>query len=344
MVGGSEIVSEKICDYYHSLGFEVIVFTRKVPNRNTSSLKYKIKEYNINDQNILKTTVDLVKPDVIFVYSDVFDYFRQVLLIKNIYRIVALCGANWLWKNTNFIHALDSVNRVICHSKSDRDFFLCRNLSHVEIIPNGVTLSEFNIETSKNEVLPEFSNYTWITNISNFFPGKNQKSIIPILNNIKIKKLLYIQIYSDIHYPVAGLLEKEWKTELLKLNKNITNLPKKNLTRKEIVSILKCSNCFCFTSQKEVAPLVLLESMASKTAWVSANVGNAIELKGGKIVDCLKDKNYNAYFDDRVHKLFATNIEECIYNSNKLTTEGYKQIEDDYNWDRILPLYAKINI
>lgn len=351
-IGGAEAVALKISKHL-AQKHDVTVITRRIKNRDHSKCPVPIKEYSTGNFGSFLTQLSSMKPDVVFIYSDVFDFFRQLVMqSRTKYRlIVALCGANWIYGHHNFANILyrniENIDTIIVHSEHDRDYKLCTNgnfLRKTVIIPNGVDLSEFDSNTlTRSDLHPDLSGRIWLLNVSNFFPGKGQENMIPILNSLPQKeKLAYIQVCSDIEFPIGQQLENNWKKLCVtKLDKNIEFRLIKNPPREKVIGYFKESNVFCFTSQKEVAPLVLLEAMAAQLPWISADVGNVKGLKGGKCIGAVKDSRYNSHFDERVFKLYANHIPE-LWSAPCIAEDGRRQIESAMTWDKILPQYSSI--
>lgn len=351
-IGGSEIVSLRIAKHL-AVEHDVTVVTRLLKGRNHSVSPVPIREYSAGNWGSFVRHISQIKPDIVFVYSDVFDFFRQLVTeTRSKYRlIVALCGANWLYTHKNFTNILyrnlRNINTIIVHSKHDRDYKLCsaKEFAHkTVIIPNGVDLIEFdNNNIDRSGLQPDISGRRWILNVSNFFPGKGQEHNIEILNRLPEKdKLAYIQVCSDIDFSVGQQLENHWKKVCAtNLHKDIVYRLVKNPSREKVIAYFKQSNVFSFTSEKEVAPLVLLESMASKLPWVSTDVGNASGLSGGKTIAAIKDSRYHSYFDERVYKLFSKTIPE-LWSAPCIAEDGRLQIEKEMTWDHILPQYSNI--
>lgn len=352
-IGGCEAVTGKIAEYLAQRGHEVFVGTRRVRGRDSRDYpNFRIIEYIANRYREFEVALGEIKPDVIFIYSDVFDFTRQILNYDTKRIIIALCGANWLYANRNYVNFLlyrcpKKLDRLICHSKHDRDYKLCsvtKLKNKTVIIPNGVDLDEFQNNTlSRHDLLPNLSDKPWLLNVSNFFPGKGQHHLVDILNLLpKKKEFVYIQVAADINFAVGAKLEAEWKKHCkLKLHPNISVILKKNISRSDVVGFFNNSNVFVFPSEKEVAPIVLLEAMAAGLPWVSADVGNSKDLAGGHFIPAVRNTNYYSVIDDRVKKLFSAAIHR-LHNNPTVGEQGRQQIINQLSWEKILPQYASV--
>lgn len=351
-VGGAEMVAQTITEYlakYH----QVFVFTRKLhQKRDFKSFSYPVFEYTTGDLPYFEKRIQQLNLDVLFVYSDVFDFFRQIISCNHSYKLViALCGANWIYSHSNFVNTLyrhsKNVNALICHSKCERDYRLCQSerlKEKTEIIPNGVWTSEFDSNIIiRQELIPDIASKIWVLNVSNFFPGKGQEHIIKILSGMSNpEQLAYIQVASDIDFAVGKQLESKWRINAKSLeNKGICVRLIKNASRDKVVGFFKQSNVFLFSSEKEVAPIVLLESMAASLPWVSTNVGNAQDLQGGKCITTMKDSRFYSVFDRRTNIQFMDHI-QYLFNNPSVGELGRKQINEELNWDKILPSYRRV--
>lgn len=348
-IGGCEKVTKKIADYL-SKHFEVIVITRRLRGRKYADFPYKIVEYTAGDRRSFERFLNIIKPRIVLVYSDVFDFFHHLIVRENRFKLVlALCGANWIHKQRGFANLFHrnsrKVDKIICHSEYDRDFRFCSSVllkDKTVIIPNGVDLNEFDENhLTRQELLPDIVDKPWILNVSNFFPGKGQTHIFRVMELLKEKDPVYIQVCSDIDFSIGEKLENEWKKLGSVKYPHIQKKLMKNLSREKVVGIFKQSNVFAFTTEKEVAPLVLLEAMAAELPWVAMDVGNARGLKGGKYIPAIKDRHYQSIFDDRVCNLFADSMLEVLQTPS-MGKEGRKQIEREMTWDKVLPQYLSL--
>ncbi len=353
-VGGAEIVCKEIAKHL-AIEHDVFVLTRRIAHRNHGDFnKLKVIEYMPGDTRTFLKKIEDISPDVVFVYSDVFDFFRHIVTSAVKYRlIVSLCGANWIHKNRSFANVFQRhsnlIERIICHSESERDYRFCSTIkklsSKLTVIPNGVHLEEFdNNNLGRVDLLPELIGKRWILNVSNFFPGKGQGHLVDIIEQLPDpENLVYIQVNNDIEFQIGEQLEIAWKKKVaLQLKPlGVSVVHKKNLDRQQVIGFFKNSNVFAFTSEKEVAPIVLLEAMACELPWIATDVGNATELKGGKYIRAVKDHRFHSHMDDRVKKLFANTI-MSIGNEPSLTVEGRAQIENKLNWKKILPKYSEL--
>lgn len=351
-VGGCELVTGKIANAFVERGHSVAVATRRFRRRNASQHKpLKFLEYTPGDWRRFSLAMKDYSPDVVFIYSDVFDFTRHILAEFQGRIVLALCGANWLHANKNYVRMVyrhPKLSHIICHSEFDRDYKLCSNSNMAKktvVIPNGIDLEEFDTNTlTRQDLLVEFAQHKWILNVSNFFPGKGQQYIPDIISKLPQKwNYLYLQVSSDIDFSVGARLEHLWEKECklrLKFNNNITVKMLKNIPREQVVAYFKNSNAFAFTTEKEVAPIVLLEAMAAELPWVSADVGNARALSGGQVITALKDSRYHSVFDDRVKKLFAKGIQTAL-SQPSLGKEGRRKVET-MTWEKILPQYVSL--
>lgn len=348
-IGGSEVVCLALAKHL-AKQHQVYVLTRKIAQRKSTDVDgIKILEYATTDASILVSTLKKIQPDAMFIYSDLFDYFRHFLSNPvNTKIIIGMCGANWVHKNPGyanlFVKNLRNIHKLVCHSTLDRDYTFCQSVSpdKTTVIPNGVDLDEFDTnKLSRADLAPEIADRVWILNVSNFFPGKGQElipHILPLVNSSS--PLAYLQIYHDLDFPLGKELENKWMIQTQSLrNSNIIVKPLKNISRDRVIGFFKQSNAFAFTTKKEVAPLVLLEAMASELPWVSTDVGNAKELHGGRVIHARKDSNQYSVFDNRVYSEFAGAIKDVVTNPN-IAALGRKQIEHNFNWSIILPEYS----
>ena len=352
-VGGAEIVAKTIADYVAE-HHEVSVLTRKLigKKRDPRDFAYPVYEYRPGDIVGFEKKIKDIKPDLVLIYSDVFDFFRNVAMKRQPYQVIlALCGANWLYRHRNYINLLyrniKNIKSVICHSERERDYKLCSTEMMKEktvIIPNGIWLDEFDKNTkTRQELAPKIADKRWLVNVSNFFPGKGQEHLIDIFLQLpEMEQVAYIQISSDIDFDVGRMLEERWRLVARKLkNKGMATKLMKNIPREDVIGFLKQSNVFTFSSEKEVAPLVLLESMAASLPWVATNVGNAADLSGGSCIQSIKDSRYHSVFDKRVELQFREAILN-MWNNPSVGAEGRQQIEKELTWDKILPQYLSL--
>jgi len=351
-IGGAEIVAKTIVEYlaqYH----DVFVITRRLSeSRDSRNFEYPVLEYRPGDIITFDKQLKRLAPDALLIYSDMFDFFRQLVVKTYPFKLIlALCGADWLHTHRNYMKILyrnsNNIHAIILHSKHERDYKICssdRLLDKTMIIPNGVDTAEFDNNTlTRQELNEDIKDRQWILNVSNFFPGKGQEHLVHILDQIpNPEQLAYIQICSDTDFPIGKKLEMMWRSKLPALKKKgIAVKLVKNTDRERVVGFFKQSNVFAFTSEKEVAPIVLLESMAASLPWISSNIGNVQDLQGGICVASMKDSHFYSVFNKQTYQKFSTGIQE-IMNNSSLGGEGRKQINNTLNWDAILPQYRQV--
>ena len=343
-VGGSEYVTEVVAKYL-SLFHDVFVFTKAIKKRErTKFLPVRIVDYLPSNSTDFMKKMQTVNPDVILIYSDVFDYFKELVLSTHSLKakiILATCGANWLHDNPScalsFYRKIDRLHAIVCHSEYGQDYDLCSSknmLAKTHIIPNGVCLSDFDNLSTKSEIANKYNlpeDRKWSVSVSNFLPGKGQEHALKIANKLDV---MHIQISSDILFSAIGAVQEgRWKKRNSKGQALLKNIP-----HTDILSILRASNILLFTSEKEVAPIVMLEAMSSELPWVSTDVGNVISLDGGLCVSAPKDAKYNSIFNDTVISSLTVMAKELL-SKPTLGKEGRKQVERHFQWESILPKY-----
>jgi glycosyltransferase involved in cell wall biosynthesis len=351
-VGGAELVAKTITEHL-AKEHEVFVITRRLAQkRDPRDYDYPVLEYRAPDIVGFEAQLKKINPDIVLIYSDVFDFFRQVTCRRQPYKLVlALCGANWLYSHRNHVNLLyrqaNNIQALICHSKRERDYRLCncdRLIEKTVIIPNGVWREEFDQNhLTRQDLAPDIVQKRWILNVSNFFPGKGQQHLVKVMESLpEPDQLAYIQVSSDIDFAIGKQLEGVWRSSIPKIKeKGIAVKLMKNIDREQVIGFFKQSNVFAFTSEKEVAPVVLLESMAASLPWIASNVGNAEDLQGGICFSSMKDSRYHSVFDRRAHHQLVQGIQE-LWNSPSYGEQGRKQIDDELCWEKILPQYSAV--
>lgn len=351
-IGGCESVVKRIAKHYTSEGHEVRIFTRTISLRKTKIIDgIEIESYFPGNATFFLSRIRKFAPNIVFIYSDVFDFFHECLTeLDNI--ILAFCGgnkvigsaisANMLKKNLNKVKAL------ICHTKLEKDFIFAQKISaeKTHLIPIGVDLEEFdNNELTRNDLFKHNKEDLWVLNVANFFPGKGQNHLLKILEKVRLsvkRRITYIQVCSSNDFAICKQLETAWKHRSEGLSKiNFETVLAKDKSREFVIGLFKNSNVFAFTSEKESFGLVLLESMTARLPWISTNVGVCQELAGGYCINAVKDSYNNTIFDNRTINIFAEKIGHFLLNSS-VGEEGRKNIEENYQWKNILPRYSQL--
>jgi glycosyltransferase involved in cell wall biosynthesis len=106
---------------------------------------------------------------------------------------------------------------------------------------------------------------------------------------------------------------------------------KTNLARREVVSAIQEADIVVSTSKWEANSLVLLESMAAGTPWVSFDVGSARENIGGVVAGNLDD--------------MANSITELVRDHDRrksLGRVGRARIAAKHDWDSIADRYERL--
>jgi len=352
--GGCEKVVQQISESLHSkFNCECTVFSKSYSGNPIVQNGIIYRSVSPSPQKFLQEVIQ-GSPDHILVYGDMFIHWAFILNNLNNLKCgktIALVGMNLMRQNglllQKFIKNKDQIN-VVVHSQKYIDYLMCKHYDiPVNVIPNGITMSEF--EKSSFDFRSKYNidkQTKIILCVSNFFPGKGQEFLIPIIKNVqdKIKDSISIFICSQVNFPFAKILQNRFITNAKNANINFKVL--EDISREEVISAFTTANVFAFPSQKEVAPLVLLEAMASKTPWISLPVGNSKELSGGIIIPAKEidaDENfiYNSEIIDSFSKALINVLENKEY-SERLILDGNKEAQSVFNFDIIADKYFEL--
>jgi glycosyltransferase involved in cell wall biosynthesis len=289
--------------------------------------------------------------DSMLVYSDYFKHWP--IMVNNPKKLgykltLATVGLNASLDKPLLLKRLKDYKdhiSVITHSDNYQDFQVCKAKSITPtVIPNGVDLKEFDIEFGSFRKKYDLQDKKIILCVSNFFPGKGQEYLPEICKRLKVKDYCLVMVYSTPSFQAAQILEQRFTA--IATREGVIYKMCKDLPREDVVSAFVDSDAFVFPTQKEVAPLVVLESMAAKTPWVSMPVGNVRKLAGGVIIPSNgKDPLGNCVYNNDVYDMFAEYLTKIINDedfSRSLSDQGFSLVESDYNWDRIFKSYYDI--
>jgi glycosyltransferase involved in cell wall biosynthesis len=261
----------------------------------------------------------------------------------------------------------------------DIDFARKIGVKNINVIPNGASAEEFEVEYAINirEHLGIPKNHFLILHVGSHTGLKGHKEAIKIFQRAKIKNatLLMIgnstfqgskakhcikniikylgNIFSRItkkkFYP-STLFYCKIKSILHKIsygrmfeNKMILV---KDLTRNQTVACYKEANLFLFPSNIECSPLVLFECMASQTFFLATDVGNVKEIiswsNSGKLLPTIDYKNgiKSADIVESAKILEQLFIEKNSINKSSL--DGFHAFTKKFTWKIITEQYLML--
>jgi len=350
-IGGCEKVVQQIAEsLYRQFNCECCILSKSFSGSPTKYNNVLYKSLSPSPQKFLQEMMR-EKPDHILVYSDMFVHWPYLLNnINNLKcgKTIALVGMNAMRQDGRLLQKLiknkNDVN-VVVHSQKYIDYLMCKHYKiPVSVIPNGVDLPEFqNCNVDFRNKYNIDKNKKIILCVSNFFPGKGQEFLPRIIKKVqsRIKDSIAIFIGANTNFPFSKILKDKFVANAK--NENINFKLLMDIEREDVISAFLAADVFAFPSQKEVAPLVLIESMASQTPWVSLPVGNSEELSGGIIVPNKNfDMDSNFVYNDDISNNFSKALVEVLENkeySDKLILEGKKQVQSDFCFDMIANRY-----
>jgi glycosyltransferase involved in cell wall biosynthesis len=268
------------------------------------------------------------------------------------------------------------MNIFLSNNYQDINFAVKNGIEKTIVIPNGASAEEFlanpSIDIRKKLKIPQ--NHFLILHVGSHTGLKGHREAIRIFKKAKIENATLLIIGNENH---SKAFVKSVLIFFIKSSANIfsiftgrhffppcsftCNFQKRifkfsyssifqnklffvqNLTREETVSAYLAANLFLFPSNIECSPLVLFESMASKTPFLTTDVGNAKEIiSWSKSGILLPTKNWkNGFCIAEINR--SANILEKIFADsdlyNNMITTGFDAFQNNYTWEKITKEY-----
>jgi len=235
------------------------------------------------------------------------------------------------------------MNIFLSKNYKDINFARKNNIRKIKVIPNGASKEEFltksKINVRKNLGIPD--DHFLVLTVGSHTGLKGHSEAIRIFCKARMEKATFLLIGKNTK-SLRGCYNQ------CQLMKSISgkNILIKDLTREETVAAFKAADIFLFTSRVECSPIVLFESLAAKTPFLTTDVGNAREIikwtKGGKLLPT--HINRFGYSRAIVNKS-ARILESCYNNRPKLSLMGkvgHRAWLKKFTWEKISKEYEKV--
>ncbi len=367
-VGGIQEVVKQISERLVKLGHDITVATSKLPNRKSNRIKgVNIKEFDISGNLVrgIEGEKEKYKKYLINSEFDIITNFAaqqwasdiMLTIVDKIHakKVFVPTGFSGLYLPEYKIYFKEmkkymkkyDANVFLSNNYRDINFARNNNVKNIILIPNGASEEEFLKDTDIDirDKLKIPRNNFLLLHVGSHTTVKGHSEAIEIFNRAKINNCTFLMIANET---TKGCKKKcrlkkifsNLKFSFSNINKNIiiTSLP-----RKETVAAYKEADLFLFPSNIECSPIVLFECMASKTPFITTDVGNSSEIiewsGSGQLLPTTKIKDgYSiAKIDDSV-KIF----EELFLNKNKrkkMADKGYKAWTENFKWGKIAEKY-----
>lgn len=264
----------------------------------------------------------------------------------------------------------------------DIDFALSNGIKNYSIIPNGASEEDFSVPADpffrKHNSIPEQS-FLFLT-VGGFTGMKGHLELVQAFSRVKLTGSQHATLIlngNDLQRTdnnVSGLLRKAigvFKTHglrhaikrIINIASGVSDSPKKvaelinntqknkhvlvaDFPRNELVQAFMAADLFVFASKIEHSPLVLFESAAAGTPFLTVDVGNATEIAkwtGAGIVcpSTIDEKGYTNVDETELASSMSALIQKKEY-LKEIGAAGKRNWTKEYTWRKVAARYEKV--
>jgi len=369
--GGMQEVVKQISEKLVKTGHDVTVATSKLSYRNSKIISgVNIEEFILSGNLVRGITGDRKKYQNYLLSSDfdiITNFAAQQWTVDLTIEIIDGIKAKKVFVPTGFSGLYmpeykdyfdqmkeymekNDMNVFLSNDYRDINFARDNNIQNIMLIPNGASEDEFlkssNIDIRKKFNIPQ--DKFLILHVGSHTTIKGHLEAIKIFNKAKIKNSVFLLVGNNANKSCTysckvRALIANLKNSLSKNNKKIIIAP---LTREDTVAAYKEADLFLFPSNIECSPIVLFECMASKTPFLTTDVGNAKEIiqwcDGGKLLPT--NKSENGYSIAKINES-AKILEKLWFNEkerNIMVEKAFKVWKQKFTWEKIALNYEKL--
>ena len=369
--GGMQEVVKQISERLVKRGHSVTVATSKHPARTNDIVNgVKIKEFDISGNSVTGINGDIESYQNFLLNSD-FDIITNFAaqqwatdlmlpLLKDIKakKVFVPTGfsalhlpefSEYFEKMKEWMKQYD-INVFLSDTYQDIEFARKYGVKKMTIIPNGASELEFNreeiIDIRKDLGIP--ADHFLILHVGSHTGLKGHAEAIEIFRRADLKNATVViigNIFSRYCYFSCKFKELLFQLNPMNHFRN-KHLLIRSLTRDQTVALYKTSNLFVFPSNIECSPIVLFECMASKTPFLTTDVGNAGEIvqrshAGELLPTIIDDRGYSHADIEQSVKLL-----EKLYHDPKICAmmqeSGFKTWQEQFSWEKIAKQYEDV--
>lgn len=369
--GGMQEVVRQISERLVNQGHDVSVATTKLPDRGGRVINgVKMYEFDISGNSVLGISGEAGKYQDFLLESE-FDVITNFaaqqwatdLMLPLLDRIGAVKvfvpeGFSGLFVDayTGYFQKMprwmEQYDMNVFHSDVYRDAEFARKhgIRNRILIPNGSGSDEFSlpgIDRIRAKLgIPEET--MLILHVGSHSGMKGHSEAIRIFNKAEITDASLVIVGNR---PRGGCFYRCLFQKLLNSINPLARVRNKSiflfsLERDLVVALYHEADLFLFPSNIECSPLVLFECMASKTPFLTTDVGNAAEIigwsGGGKLLPTFRnpDGSSTAEIPGSV-----TLLEETVRDAagrERMGNSGYRSWSDRFSWEGIAAQYEHL--
>jgi len=367
-VGGMQEVVKQLSERLVRLGHEVTVVTTRLPHRKNYLVNgVKIVEFNIsgNFASGMRGEVALYQRFILDSSFDVITNFAaqqwttdaMITLLDQIpaVKIFVPTGFSGLFfpKYQKYFELmkqwLKQYDMNVFSSNDYRDVNFARenDVAQIMVIPNGAGEDDY-LTTDVMDIRKKLGiseTDFFILQVGSHTGVKGHAEAIRIFNKAKITNATFLitgSVYSR-RCAIACKLKEVLFNSWVHRKKDRKKLIVTYLSDEEIRAAYRTANLFLFPSNIECSPLVLFECMATRTPFLTTDVGNAVEIiewsGGGLLLPTLRDQNGRSRAEvtgssSMLEELWA-NPDRCEVLANM----GHRAWQERFTWGKITHQY-----
>jgi L-malate glycosyltransferase len=359
--GGIQEIVKQLAERLVRKGHHVTVATTRLPSRNLDFIGgVHIKSFSIRGNKVrgISSANGEIERYQHFLINGKFDlilnYSAQIWTTDLIFeildkvpskKVLVPCGYSGLHnsryrdyfkKIPDYLAGYDALVYESAHYQ-DKAFNDARGFSdRALVIPNAASEEEFlgadTFDIKKNLGLS--TKYLCIS-VSNHYRAKGHHFIIDAFQAMKRKDATLLIIgeipsfgFKHILHAILGCYP--WCLLASKFNSNIKVVSGKN--RGLVVSAYKNADLFLFGSQFECAPVVMYESFASKTPFITTDVGNVKD--HADLLKIVKSPGEMA--------MIANRLLDHSEEADAVSEKAFQAWRNHYTWSRVADQYESL--
>jgi len=316
-LGGMQEVVRQLSERLVSRGHEVTVATSYAPERNAKMINgVRIREFNVSGNLVAGMQGEVAAYQKFLLASDfdiITNFAAQQWATDAMLVVLDQIPARKVFVPTGFTalpsfryrHYFELMKKWMRHydmtvflSDDYRDINFARDnrIENYRVIPNGADEKDFlrqspiNIRGKLNIPYDDFL----VLHVGSHTGIKGHREAIEIFSRAAIENATFLLVGNHsggCHDACSGHASRlNASAQFRAANKKIIVT---SLKREETISAFQAADLFLFPSNIECSPVVLFEAAASKTPFLTADVGNAAEIvewtKGGILLPTYKN-------------------------------------------------------